>query len=202
MAVLTSTGINFSDATSLNSLYGIIPQSSLTIFYETNAPTGWTQNATHNNKAFRVKTTAGGASAGSITFTQAFNTPKPFSGPSITNGQIQGANIGVGALGTHGHPSPAATAVQWTHGHPYTRAAEAPNRRQNQGVNPSLAITQNGYNNANSGPEGAHGHNANVGNSGVPVSPHSHPYPQKTGTFSVGVNFAVQYVDIIICSFN
>ena len=55
-AILTSTGIQFSDNTVLNSKYGIVPQSTTSVFFQTSAPTGWTKVTTHNDKTLRVVT--------------------------------------------------------------------------------------------------------------------------------------------------
>jgi len=41
-------------------------------FFQATAPTGYTQNTTHNNKALRIVSGAGGGSGGSVAFTTAF----------------------------------------------------------------------------------------------------------------------------------
>ena len=69
MSVLNVDGINFSDGTSLLSKYGIIPQNSVSVFFQSDAPTGWTQITTHNNKALRVVSGTGGGSGGTNAFT-------------------------------------------------------------------------------------------------------------------------------------
>lgn len=43
MAILQASGIQFSDGSILNSLYGIVPQDKRMIFYQAAAPTGWTK---------------------------------------------------------------------------------------------------------------------------------------------------------------
>ena len=72
MAILTAAGITFSDTTQLNSKYGIVPQSSVSVFYQSAAPTGWSQSTAHNDKALRVVSGAGGGSGGTSSFTTVF----------------------------------------------------------------------------------------------------------------------------------
>ena len=49
-----------------------IPSGTVMAFFQAAAPTGWTQVTTHNNKALRVVSGAGGGSGGSVAFTTAF----------------------------------------------------------------------------------------------------------------------------------
>ena len=60
-------------------------------FFQATAPTGYTQNTTHNNKALRIVSGAGGGSGGSVTFTNAFTTQAVAgsnSATTLTSGQI------------------------------------------------------------------------------------------------------------------
>lgn len=70
MAILTQAGITFSDETSQTSAAGF-PAGTLMLFQQTAAPTGWTKQTTHNNKALRIVSGTAG-SGGSIDFTTAF----------------------------------------------------------------------------------------------------------------------------------
>lgn len=104
MSILTVDGINFSDGTSLNSRYGIIPQNSVAVFYQSAAPTGWTQLTTQNNKALRVVSGTGGGSGGSIAFTSAFpGTLKPISGIVTTTGTVGDTTLITAQLPSHSH---------------------------------------------------------------------------------------------------
>ena len=80
MAVLTSTGIDFSN-TSLNSKYDIIQQSSGMLFLEASAPEGWVQVTTHNDKTLRVVDGTGAGSGGSFSFSGKFNAENSITGP-------------------------------------------------------------------------------------------------------------------------
>ena len=77
MSILQADGIEFGNGTVLNTFYGIIPQSTTMVFYQASAPTGWTQDATENNKGLRVVDGSsgfqGGSSGGLIAFTDLFN---------------------------------------------------------------------------------------------------------------------------------
>jgi hypothetical protein len=65
--VLTSNGTTWVSS----STAGGFPSGTLMLFQQTNAPTGWTKQTTHNNKALRVVSGTAG-SGGSVDFTTAF----------------------------------------------------------------------------------------------------------------------------------
>jgi len=52
----------------------LIQAGTVMLFFQAAAPAGWTQVTTHNNKALRIVSGAGGGSGGSVTFTNAFTT--------------------------------------------------------------------------------------------------------------------------------
>jgi len=104
MSILTVDGITFGDSTSLTSKYGIIPQNSISIFYQAAAPSGWTQITTQNNKALRVVSGTGGGQGGSIAFTTAFpGTVKPVTGSVTASGTVGGTTLTVAQLPSHSH---------------------------------------------------------------------------------------------------
>lgn len=49
-----------------------IPSGSKTVWFQAAAPTGWTQDTTHNDKALRIVSGAGGGTGGSVAFATAF----------------------------------------------------------------------------------------------------------------------------------
>ena len=67
---LTATGITFNDATSQTTTGVEIPAGTLMLFQQTSAPTGWTKQTTHNDKALRVVSGTAG-SGGSVAFSTA-----------------------------------------------------------------------------------------------------------------------------------
>lgn len=58
---------------------GAIPSGTKMLFQQTSAPTGWTKQTDHNNKALRVVTGTAGT-GGTNSFTNAFNSDKTVSG--------------------------------------------------------------------------------------------------------------------------
>lgn len=70
MAVLTSTGITFSDSTSTST--NLIPSGTYMFFFQANAPSGWTKQTSQNNKALRVVSGTGGGTGGNQAFTSSF----------------------------------------------------------------------------------------------------------------------------------
>ena len=105
MSVLNVDGINFSDGTALNSKYGIIPQNSISIFYQAAAPTGWTKITTHNDKALRVVSGTGGGSGGTLAFSSVFTSNIPISGSVTASGTVGETTLTIDQLPTHAHNS-------------------------------------------------------------------------------------------------
>lgn len=174
-AVLTSTGVIFGDSTSLNSKYGIIPQTSSLTFYQSSAPTGWAQVTTHNDKTLRVVSGTGAGSGGTNSFSSTFGS-KPVSAtvPVSINGLANGATtIDVNTMATHAHPANSGGNV----------ITNSPS--------PSVGTVTMVASSGNSG---------NYGNSGS----HSHPitFTSASGPLSTSVDFSVQYIDIIYCTFS
>lgn len=102
MAILTSAGITFGDATTQSTAAtSFAPAGTVMLFVQTAAPTGWTKSTTHDNKALRVVsgTVTTGGSAG---FTTAFGTPS-------VSGSLSGS-VGATTLSTAQMPSHTHTA--------------------------------------------------------------------------------------------
>jgi hypothetical protein len=182
MAVLGSTSL-----TGCNSIPDFIAAGSLMLFQQTSAPTSWTKDTTsHNNKALRVVT--GTASpGGSTAFTTVFASRTPTGTISAsTNDVTVGGTVGNHTLTTPEIPS---------HLHAITfPTGPAPSGPPNAlAVSAGAVGTQGSRNTNNTGGGGAHAH---------PFSASSHQHT-VTATFSgTALDFAVQYVDIIIASKN
>tara|TARA_R100001509_G_scaffold1855_1_gene1578 strand:- start:7885 stop:8844 length:960 start_codon:yes stop_codon:yes gene_type:complete len=158
----------------------IIPSGSLMLFQQTSAPTGWTKQTTHDNKALRV-VTGSASSGGSNTFSAAFNNAFTISG---TTG------------GT------AVTISGSTAGHSISQA-ELPNitltpqqRAKTEDKGPLNRGSSSG------GGAGYEFLDIPLGGSGTA---HSHGVGTLAGgshthSFSDTHNLDVQYVDLIICS--
>jgi len=83
------------------------PSGTSMLFQQTSAPTGWTKQTTHNNKALRV-VTGTASSGGSNTFTAAFNTDQTVSGTTGASAVTITGSTGSHTLTTsempaHGH---------------------------------------------------------------------------------------------------
>jgi hypothetical protein len=176
MARVTSTGINFSDATSLNSRYGIIPKNADVIFCEVSAPTGWTQVTTHNNKALRVVNTNGAGSSGNVSFTSAFSI-QPISG-----------NVPVTITGLAGNPHTLAPGEIPSHTHPVNSGGNVSCAPGSPAAGFVTVVAPGSVTGNNPGGGGAHGH---------PVT-----YTAANGPFSTTMDLRVAYVDVIICNFD
>lgn len=94
---LTAAGITFNDATSQTTTGVEIPTGTLMLFQQTSAPTGWTKQTTHNDKALRV--VSGTASSGG---TSAFTTVFANQTPTINT---SGLSAGATTLSTTQMPS-------------------------------------------------------------------------------------------------
>jgi hypothetical protein len=183
-AILTSTGIQFSDTTALNSRRDIFATSTAWVVYQATTPTGWTKVLTHNDKSLRVISGNGGGSGGSISFTSAFpGTAKPISAPVSASNGVNSYAVTIPEIASHDHGNGGSIGVA---GNP-------------QLFNPDGAfigwgggdvVRAGGWTRTSpaSGPDGS-----NAG--------HAHPF-SGTGTFSTTMDLAVQYVDTIICTFD
>jgi hypothetical protein len=101
MAITTSgTTLTFNDATTqTTAAVNPIPASTVMLFYQNAAPTGWTIVATQNNKALRVVSSAGGVSGGSVAFSTAFAS-QAVSGSVGTSGAT---TLSISQMPSHDH---------------------------------------------------------------------------------------------------
>lgn len=72
-----------------------IASTTAMLFVQTNAPTGWTKQTTHNNKALRL-VTGTASSGGSTAFTSVFTSRTP-------TGTVGGTTLTVNQIPLHGH---------------------------------------------------------------------------------------------------
>ena len=170
----------------------LIPSGAKMVFYQTSAPSGWTLDTTHNDKALRVVSSSGGGSGG----THALSAP-----PAL-------AHVHTGPSHTHTGPSHTHT----TAGHALTEAELASHyhtttivARGNTNTVPGTLCRGDGtvfgteYWDTNSKGSGtAHGH-GDTGAAGTGAT-------GASGTANTGSTtptaFAPKYVDVIICTRN
>jgi hypothetical protein len=78
------------------------------MFYQTSAPTGWTQVVTQDNKALRVVSGTGGGTGGSVAFTTAFASQTPTGTVSVT-GSAGATTLSIPQIPSHSHQAGANT---------------------------------------------------------------------------------------------
>lgn len=148
-----------------------IPSGTLMLFQQTAAPTGWTKQTTHDNKALRVVSGTAG-SGGVSAFTTVF-----------TN---QTVSTSISISGTTGATT-LSVAQMPSHNHSYT--------------SPGAAFRVDGYNPGYNYPyypaDGPFG--SSTGDQGGNGS-HSHSFSGSGSGTSSAVTLNVQYVDLIIAS--
>ena len=174
MAVLTSSGVTFSDSTTISSKYDVIPQSNTPLyFYQSSAPTGWSQVTSNDNKMMRVVSGTGAGTGGSNGFTGTFTNRSFSSNFNVPfSAGINNHTISTPQLPSHTHPVQAGdTSCQ----NPFPQS-------------PNSGFKDNG------------GHNTgNAGNSGG----HSHPASiSASANWSANLDMRVQYINVIYCTFS
>jgi len=173
MAVLGSTNL-----TGCNSIPDFIAGGSLVTFQQTSAPTSWTKQTTHDNKALRV--VSGTATpGGSTAFTSVFASRTPAGSVSVSGGTVGNTTLSTPQIPSHTHPGGASF-------NPAIRLQEFPDTpTPSYGAPGTIASSP-----ASTGPAGGGGS-------------HTHPFSVGSASFSgTALDFAVAYVDIIICSKN
>ena len=167
--ILTSNGTSWTSEAPAAS--GGFDSGTLMLFQQTAAPTGWTKQTTHNDKALRV-VSGTASSGGTVAFATAFASQTPTGSVSITS--VTGS-AGATTLTTPQIPS---------HSHSYTRTYGG---EFTPGPVPFSGRLQDTPNTGAAGGGGSHTH---------PFS-----FSSGSGTFSGGaIDLAVQYVDLIIAS--
>jgi len=176
---ITSTGVTFPDATTqTTAASSAFTAGTLMLFQQTAAPTGWTKQTTHNNKALRVVSGTAG-SGGSLAFTTAF---------ASQGVSISGSTGATSAGGTVGNHTLAISQIP-SHTHTYTSVTSPA---------PSGAPF--------SAKSGKRNNPANVTGAAGGGAAHNHPFAGSSHSHSFSgsssVNIAVQYVDLIIAAKN
>jgi hypothetical protein len=173
-ARLTSTGVTFSDGTSLNSKYGIVPKDAVSIFYQSGAPTNWSKVTAHNDKTLRVVSGTGGGSGGGTAFTSVFpNSTIPISLSGSVTGGVGNRTLTAPQLPVHSHGN---------------------------GGSIGLSFTNTG--DVGSGPGWTRSFPGTGGMSGVTGGgSHNHPF-SASASFSTSLDLRVRYIDVILCKFN
>jgi len=197
---LTGSGIIFNDSTTLSSKYGIFPQTTMTIFFESSAPVGWTKSTAHSNKALRVVSGTGGGSGGSTPFTTVFDS-QPISGPITVTGTVNNEELSISEIASHSHP--ASIGNDGDHNHDYTGVVGASPNGQQPGSGPRTINSSPPFTSDSTSPSPAswnnHSHSVPINTTGGPAV-HNHPW-SGSAPLSTSLDFEVAYIDVILCSF-
>jgi hypothetical protein len=210
-----ATTVNFSNATvsGLPAPTADIPSGTKMMFVQTNAPTGWTKDTTHDNKAIRVVSGTAGT-GGSVNFTSAFSS-QGVSG-SVNGNTATGSTDTVNAVGTINAETAGGTVgstsltVAQLASHTHTinnltgrvpfRTGTVGSFDKNDGNFNTESTEARGdnatHNHTFSGTSHSHTWSPTGHSHSVNVSSHSHTF---TGT---AINLAVAYVDVIIATKN
>jgi len=195
-----------------NASVGVIPSGTVMLFYQSNAPSGWTQITTSvNDRALRVVSSEGANSGGNMNFSGAFRSSRPV--PLLQHNHNANAgnqsanhshNVSIGDAGDHKH-----SISDPEHNHTYEdsqaqlsgskfgaegeqlMASNEDESRTTESANTGINETEEA---------GVHNHNANASNQ---TANHNHTITvTNAGTSGASMNFAVRYLDVIICSKN
>lgn len=173
MATITNTQLQFSGNNISTGNYHF-PTGTVSLFFLSSAPSEWSQVTSQNNKCFRVVSGTGGGTGGNQSFTGCF--------ASRNLGANFNCSINSQSTGNHSM----STNTMASHSHPI-----------NNGGGTTVASPSPFFGNATV--RQGNGNTGGYGNSGG----HSHPTgASANGSFNTSLNFAVQYVDIILCSYS
>jgi hypothetical protein len=176
---------------------------TLMLFQQTSAPTGWTKQTTHDNKALRVVSGTAG-SGGSVAFTTAFASQTPAGtvsvGVSAGTLAVSAGTLAVSAGTLSAAATTLATSQIPAHQHVFRLEAQGTNNTTgnfNRG-NGSLLYSPL---TDNAGGGGSHSHSMS-GSPALSGSPSLSGSPTITSASFSGtaINLAVSYVDLIIAS--
>ena len=150
------------------------PAGTLMLFQQTSAPTGWTKQTTHDNKALRVVTGTAG-SGGTSAFTTVFASRTPAGSVSVSGGSVSATTLTTGQIPAHTHTL--------------------------YGYNTGGLVGASNY--AATGIASGSAYGITTDSGSVSGGSHTHGFTTPTASFSgTALDFAVQYVDLIIASKN
>lgn len=181
-----------------------IPSGSKMLFQQTSAPTGWTKDVTHNNKALRV-VTGTASSGGSVAFTTAFASQAVTgsNAGTVDTGTVGGTTLTDAQMPSHTHTFSATTSTNGAHNHAPASGTNFIANGGGGGMN--TGTTSNILNTSSvTTTNGDHTHTVS-GTTSVAGADSSHTHSltmnSHTHTFTGNsINLAVQYVDLIIAT--
>jgi hypothetical protein len=183
MASLTSTGVRFAVGNEINNRSWMFQSTTTWVFYQASSPTGWTKSTSHNDKGLRVVSGTGGGFAGSRAFSSTM-TSFNYSGNIGTSDATGATALAISQIPSHSHPM-----------NPTNYALNAV---------PAIFNPDGSFNSWNGGDvQRSGGWSRNFPASGPAGSGSGHTHTiSATAPISVPISLAVQYIDVIVCTFN
>ncbi len=174
----------------------LFPSGTSMLFQQTNAPTGWTKQTTHNDKSLRIVTGTVGT-GGSVAFSTALGSGATVAGGSVSgnptsnlsvsvSGNIANTTLSTSQIPSHSH----GLTVTADYGQSYVNLASV---LRSQGNN--TGTLYNGHNTNNTGSGGSHNHSHNLSGS---MSGNVTAGNLAVGASTAAIN--VNYVDFIIAN--
>jgi hypothetical protein len=180
---------------------GGFPSGTSMLFQQTSAPTGWTKQTTHNDKALRIITGTVGT-GGSVAFSTALGAGATVAGGSVSGNPTSNLAVGAGdlAVSVSGNISNTTLSINQIPSHSHSSGGNAGFSAASAGNEASLKYFAAGNTGA-AGGGGAHNHGHNISGS-MSGSP-SISGNVTAGNLAVGASTAainVSYVDFIIAN--
>lgn len=191
-----------------------IPSGTTMLFYQAAAPTGWTKVTTHNDKSLRVVSGTGGGSGGSTAFTSVFTSRTPSGSISgSTSGASANISIDQALIGIAVDQTTLSTGQLANHGHSFENGFFAENNGNYGNFGNNVEGSNNGHDNDNrpftrgdttggAGSGNSHGHSLSQNSHAHSISQSNHSHGMSASFSGNSMDFAVQYVDVIICTRN
>lgn len=175
---------SFDAATIGSNAIDAFPSGTKMLFQQTAAPTGWTKDTTHNDKALRI-TSGTVSTGGSVAFETAFASQTPAGSVSVT---VNNHTLTLSQIPSHSHFTFNSTRSSATISQADLNSTHAP-FQQHRGQGSDWAYLM-----ANSSLDADVGKSSDSGSSAA----HNHG---ASGTFSgTAINLDVSYVDVIIAT--
>jgi len=177
---------NFDTATINSVSIDAFPSGTKMLFQQTAAPTGWTKDTTHNDKALRITSGTVGT-GGSVAFETAFASQTPAGSVSVT---VAGHTLTTSEIPSHSHFTFSSTRnTVSTLSQANLTSSNAP-YQEHRGNGADFAYLM-----ADSGGS------ASVGKSSSTGGGSSHTHSGSTATFTgTAIDLDVSYVDVIIAA--
>ena len=169
----------------------LFPTGTLMLFQQTAAPTGWTKQTTHDDKALRV-VSGTASSGGSTAMSTALGTPSVTGTVGLTGAPAVG-NLAVSVSGNISNTTLSTNQIP-SHSHSYTRPNTNLGATGDQNIQPTGTGSANTGNTGGSGSHN-HGHNLSGTVNGAPTIGN---LAGSLSSATAAIN--VQYVDLIIAS--